>query len=72
MSPVRQGMPTVSVPYLIRPKLGCSTVSTDRDLRILGWRLGEDQRSVVLSRNRLPSLSVDLVKLPKSWQLWPE
>ena len=29
ISPVRQGTPTVSVPYLIRPKLDSNTVSTD-------------------------------------------
>ena len=29
ISPVRQGAPTVSVPYLIRPKLDSNTVSTN-------------------------------------------
>ena len=29
MSPESQGSPTVSVPYLTRPKLGFKTVSTD-------------------------------------------
>ena len=29
VSPVRQGAPTVSVPYLIRPKLDGNTVSTN-------------------------------------------
>ena len=35
MSPVRQRTPTVSVPYLIRPKLGSNTVSTDSGSYIL-------------------------------------
>ena len=29
ISSVRQGIPTVSVPYLIRPKLDSNTVSTN-------------------------------------------
>ena len=29
ISPIRQGAPTVSVPYLIRPKLDSNTVSTN-------------------------------------------
>ena len=29
VSPVRQGTPTVPVPFLIRPKLESKTVSTD-------------------------------------------
>ena len=29
ISPVRQGAPTVSVPYLIRPKLDSNMVSTN-------------------------------------------
>ena len=29
VSHLRQGVPTVSVPYLIRPKLDSNTVSTD-------------------------------------------
>ena len=29
VSPIRQGAPTVSVPYLVRPKLDSNTVSTD-------------------------------------------
>ena len=37
ISPVRQGAPTVSVPYLIRPKLDSNTVSLIADLGMGTW-----------------------------------
>ena len=54
MSPVLQGAPTVSVPYLIRPKLIGNTVSTDCG----SWdgNLVRTRESDVLSRPGLPNL----------------
>ena len=45
MSPIRQGAQTVSVPYLIRPKLGSNTVSTDSG----SWDGGSVRTREVLS-----------------------
>ena len=59
VSPVRKGTPTVSVPYLIRPKLESDTVSTDSG----SWDVVQERTREVMSNPSLPSRSVDLLKL---------
>ena len=61
MSLVSQGSPTVLVPYLIRPKMDCNTVSTDSGSWDDDWVRTREAMSCPVYA--FPSQSVDLVKL---------